>query len=200
MKGRDPEKRGVSSDPALINSEGGDNKMNEEKLIRRDRMRFAKNSLAANLVLLAILFDVLYFVGIYQREAGTYYHTYMIGISVIYNLIFMLAAFLSSEGVKNYKKNYTFPLLILGALQIVRIFILPMDAHAATYTPPGTKEVLPVMSDGQFVAEITFLVISAVCLVAGAIANYVRCTALEAHMKMLEEQSAQGGGSAQQSV
>lgn len=171
--------------------------MNEESLIRRDRMRFTKNSLSANLAILAIVFDVLYFVGIYQRNAGTYYYTYMIGISVIYNLIFMLAAFLSSEGVKNYKKNYTWALLVLGVIQIVRIFILPMDAHNTTY---GSNNTL-VMSDTQFTVEVAFLVISAVCLVASAVVNFVKCTALEAHMKMLEEQSAgEGEGLTQKSV
>lgn len=161
--------------------------MNEESLIRRDRMRFTKNSLSANLAILAILFDVLYFVGIYQRNAGNYYYTYMMGISVIYNLIFMLAAFLSSEGVKNYKKDYTWMLLILGVIQVVRIFILPMDAHN---TPYGDGR---VMSDTQFIVEVAFLVISAVCLVASAIVNYVKCTALESHMKMMAEQAAKDG-------
>lgn len=160
--------------------------MNEESLIRRDRMRFIKNSLAANLAILAILFDVLYFVGIYQRDVGDYYHTYMIGISVVYNLIFMLAAFLSSEGVKNYKKNYSYLLLILGVIQIVRIFILPWDAHNTMYQD------VRVMSDTQFIAEVAFLVVSAVCLAASAVVNIVRCSALEAHLKMLEEKSAQG--------
>lgn len=160
--------------------------MNDETLIRRDRMRFTKNSLSANLALLAILFDVLFFVGIYQRDVGDYYHTYMIGISVIYNLVFMLAAFLSSEGVKNYKKNYSFLLLALGVVQILRIFIIPWDAHNTLYQD------VRVMSDTQFIAEVAFLVVSAVCLVASAVVNYVKCTALEAHMKMLEEQSAQG--------
>ena len=37
---------------------------------------------------------------------GNYYYTILVGASILYNLVFMLAAFLSSEGVKNYKIGY----------------------------------------------------------------------------------------------
>lgn len=161
--------------------------MNEEQMIRRDRMRFRKNKMSANLTLLAIVFDVLYFVKIYQQDVGHYYHTYMIGISIVYNLIFMLAAFLSEEGVKNYKKAYSIPLLILGVIQIARIFILPTAAHNSTLED-GTV----VMGDGLFAYLVALLVLSAVCLVVAAVVNVVKCAALESHMKMLEEQSAAG--------
>lgn len=172
-----------------MKQEGGDSIMTEDQMIRRDRMRFKNNKVSANLTLLAILFDVLYFVNIYQNDAGHYYHTYMIGISIIYNLIFMLAAFLSEEGVKNYKRNFSFPLLLLGALQIARIFILPMDAHS---TVLDAETGAMAMGDGQFTYLVTLLVLSAVCLVAAAVVNLIKCAALQAHMKMLEDQSAAG--------
>ena len=159
--------------------------MNEEQMIRRDRMRFKNNKMSANLTLLAILCDVLYFVKIYQNDAGRYYHTYIIGISIVYNLIFMLSAFLSEEGVKHYKKNYSIPLVLLGVIQIVRIFILPMAAHSAVLDD-GTA----VMSDTRFIYLVALLIISAACLVAAAVVNYFKCTALEAHMKMLAKQEA----------
>ncbi len=160
----------------------------EERAIRTDRMRFTKNSLSANLAILAIVFDVFYFVNIYQSNVGSYYYNYVIGISIIYNLIFMLAAFLSSEGVKNYKKNYSWLLLFLGVVQLVRIFIIPMNAHAAVTAISGVDT--PVMGDGQFITLIVLLVLSAVCLVGSAAVNYVKCVTLEAHMKTLAEKSA----------
>ena len=79
----------------------------EERTVKRDRMRYIKNSLAANLAILGILFDVFYFVKIYQSDVGTYYYTILIGVSIVYNLVFLLAVFLASEGVKNYKAGYT---------------------------------------------------------------------------------------------
>lgn len=162
--------------------------MNEEQLIRRDRMRFTKNSLSANLAIVAIIFDVFFFVSIYGSNVGTYYYNIIIGVSVVYNLLFMLAAFLSSEGVKNYKKNYTWLLIGLGVIQIVRIFIIPMRAHSATVSIGGVETV--VMGDRQFMTLVIFMVASAVCLIASAVVNFFKCTALEAHMKTLTEESA----------
>lgn len=161
--------------------------MNEEQMIRIDRMRFIKNSLSANLAILAIVFNVLYFVSIYQSNVGNYYYNYLIGISIIYNLIFMLAAFLSSEGVKNYKKSYTYLLLILGVIQIVRIFIIPMRAKSASVSIGGVETA--VMSGGQFTYLLVCLVVSAVCLFGAAVTNFTKCTALEAHEKALAEKS-----------
>ena len=70
--------------------------MNEEKSIRLDRMRYTKNSLASTLAVLAILFNVFYFISIYESNVGSWYYNILIGASILYNLVFMLAAFLSS--------------------------------------------------------------------------------------------------------
>ena len=102
---------------------------NEDRMIQRDRMRFVKNKLSANLAILAIVFNVFYFVNIYRSDVGSYYYTIIIGADIVYNLLFMLAAFLASEGVKNYKINYSWLLIVIGVLQIARIFIIPMRAH-----------------------------------------------------------------------
>ncbi len=161
--------------------------MNEDRMIQRDRMRFIKNSLSANLAILAIVFNVFYFVSIYRSNVGTYYYNFLIGISVVYNLIFMLATFLSSEGVKNYKKNYSYLLVVLGVIQIVRIFILPSRAHNAVISLGGVDTV--VMGDGQFMTLVVLLIASAVCLIGAAVTNFVKCTVLEEHMKTLSEES-----------
>ena len=160
----------------------------EERTIQRDRMRFIKNSLAANLAILGILFDVFYFVSIYKSDVGTYYYNYIIGISIVYNLIFMLAVFLSSEGVKNYKKNYSYLLAVIGVIQIVRIFIIPMKAHSTTVDLNG--ESVLVMQNGQFTRVLVYLIVSAACLIGSAVVNFIRCNELEAHLKTLENQGA----------
>lgn len=160
----------------------------EERTIQRDRMRFIKNSLSSNLAILGILFDVFYFVSIYKSDVDTYYYNILIGASIVYNLVFMLAVFLSSEGVKNYKKNYSYLLAVIGALQIVRVFIIPMRAHAATTLVNG--ETVVVMQDGQFIRVLVYLIASAVCLIAAAVVNFIRCNELEAHLKSLETQNA----------
>ena len=161
--------------------------MMNEQSVRLDRMRFTKNTTSSRLAILAIVFDMLYFVSLYKINVD-YYYTLIMGASILYNLVFMLATFLSSEGVKNYKQGYSYVLGALGAIQIARIFILPMQAHAATVKVGG--EELLAMSDGQFTRIVIYLIASAVCLFAAAAVNLVKSRALKAHIAGLEGQQA----------
>ena len=162
--------------------------MSEDLEIRRDRMRFSKNTLSSRLALLAIVFDVLYFISIYKSDVGTYYYTILIGASIIYNLIFLLTAFLSSEGVKNYKRVYSIVLIILGLIQIGRIFIIPWQAHQAVVKVAGVDTV--VMGDAQFIRVIIYLVLSAVCLFLSAAFNSWKSRQLSRHIASLEAKTA----------
>ena len=157
--------------------------MMNEQTIRLDRMRFTKNTTSSRLTLLAIVFDVLYFVGLYRINVD-YYYNLLMGASILYNLVFMLAAFLSSEGVKNYKQGFSFVLCALGIIQIARIFILPMRAHATMATVGGTE--ILAMSDAQFIRFIVYLVASALCLFAAAAVNLTKSRALAAHVATLD--------------
>ena len=161
--------------------------MNDENMIKRDRMRFIKNSQSANLCYLAILFNVFYFVSIYKSDVGSYYYNILIGVSIVYNLIFMLAAFLSSEEVKNYNKKYSYLLIVVGILQICRIFIIPMRAHSARTVVNGA-EVL-VMHNGQFFRVCLYLAISAACLLVAALVNIKKCNELSEHLKAIGVQN-----------
>ena len=156
--------------------------------IKRDRMRYTKDSLSSGLVLLAIVFNVLYFVSIYQSDVGAYYYNWLIGASVIYNLLFLLIAFLISQGVKNRKTGYGATLLIIGLMQIVRVFYLPAKAHAAEVVIGG--ETLAVMADKQYFYVVGCLVASAVCCVVAAVISYINNKQLAQHMRELEKQSA----------
>ena len=166
--------------------------MNEDEYIRRDRLRFTKNSRASTFVILAIVFDVLYFLNIYNSDVhynvGSFYYQIRIGVSIIYNLLFMLAAFLASEGVKNYKIGYAYLLIVLGVLQIVRIFVLPAQAAAAEVTIAG--ETTKVMGTAQHITVIVYLLISAAFLFAGAYLGIKRSKELEAHLAYLESNPA----------
>ena len=140
----------------------------DEKQIRRDRLRYTKNILSSGLTYLAILFNVFYFVSIYKSDVGSYYYTWLTGISIIYNLLFMLTGFLCSEGVKKYHFGYAVTLIVIGALQFVRIFIIPRLAAKAVITINGEERV--VMEAAQHTRVVLFLVISgSVCIIAGII-------------------------------
>lgn len=163
-------------------------RMDEDKRIQLDRMRYTKNTTSSRLTLLAIVFDVLYFVSIYQSDVGSWYYNLVIGGSIVYNLLFMLMAFLASEGVKNYKQGYAWLLLLLGAGQIVRMFYLPVKAHAASVTI--SKVTYQVMGTGQFIYVLACLALSAICCVAAGVIGIRRSRTLAAYNATLGEKAA----------
>ena len=179
--------------------------MSEDSIIRTDRMRFTKNTLSSRLALAGIAFNALFFISIYKVNHTAYY-TYWMGISIIYNLVFMLSAFLASEGTKNYKARYSVLLLLLAAGQIARIFIYPARMRAnpeiegpalflvktavtvadgAAVTEETTKELL-----SQYVRVVAYLSLSAACLLASAAINLYRSRVLAAHKAGLGLQKA----------
>lgn len=163
--------------------------MNREDLtIKRDRMRYTKDKFSANLIIAAIVLDALYFISIYKSDVSNWYYTWMIGASIVYNLLFLLSAFLCSEGVKNRKTGYTGMLLFIGAMQLVRIFYLPAKAHAAMVEVGGVETV--VMGDRQYLYTIACLAISGICCIVGAISSYINNKNLAEHMRAIENKTA----------
>ena len=77
----------------------------EKDKLKLDRMRYVKDSGPSNFAILAIVFDVLYFVLIYTINKE-YFYNYMIGISIIVNLLFMLIGFWCSVEVKSYHGKF----------------------------------------------------------------------------------------------
>ncbi len=108
--------------------------MNDER-IKTDRMRYTKNTASSRYAYLAILLNVLFFVSIYKTNDRNYYNILM-GASIVYNLVFMLLTFLASEGVKNYKRGYSKLLLALALVQILRIFVFPVQMHSKLTEQP----------------------------------------------------------------
>ena len=161
----------------------------EERDIQLDRMRFTKNTAASRFAILAIVFDVLFFICLYesdvQHQVGDFYYKARIGASIICNLLFMLITFLCSEGVKNYKTTYAYVLLGLGVLQIVRIFLTPTIAHGTDFTVGEmTKK---VMETPQYIREVIYLALSAAsCFLAGVI-GISKARKLEKHIASLPD-------------
>lgn len=170
---------------------------NNTALINKDRLRFTKNKLSSGLALLAIVFNALYFVDVYRSDVGSYYYNWIIGVSVLYNLIFMLLAFLSSEGVKNYKLAYSNVLIILGIGEIARIFIIPFTARnttSPTVTADAVQELISkgepvptVMGDFQFFFCSGCLVAAAVLLIISGIIAMIKTTTLMKYQAELEK-------------
>lgn len=151
--------------------------MRDLEMIKKDRLRYTKNKLSSTLAILGILFNVLYFVSLYSSDIGNYYYKLDIGMSVVYNLLFLLFAFLCSEGVKTYNLTYACALIGIGLLQIVRIFHIPMKAHETVISLDGVERL--VMENGQFAWVIVCLSASAAACVAGGIIGIIKTTTLK---------------------
>lgn len=154
--------------------------------IKSDRMRYTKNSISATLSYVSILFNALYFLNIYHSDVSTFYYKMQIGVSVVYNLLFMLFVFLSSEGVKKYDFKYSTALIVIGALQIVRIFGIPLDALNSTVTVK--REEVQVMDSKQFALCTAYLLASALLAIAAGVIGIIKTKKLRAYEKTLISQ------------
>lgn len=156
----------------------------DKELLRIDRMKYTKNKASSNLAYLAILFNVLYFVSIYSTNIS-YYYSINMGASVVYNLLFLLATFLCSEGVKGYKLSYAIAIIAIGAMQIVRIFKIPLEASRTVAVVSGVERA--VMETGQLVYVIILLCLSAAACVASGVICVLRERSLTYYLEATEQ-------------
>lgn len=157
-----------------------------DKQIKKDRLRYTKNTTSSTLALIAIVLNVLYFVSVYRSDVGDYYYSWLTGTSIIYNLLFMLTVFLCSEGVKNYKLSYSAVLIIVGALQFVRTQIIPKKAAEAVVKLSG--EEIAVMGEKQHMWILIFLVSSGIICITAGIIGIVKTLTLNRYLREIESQ------------
>ena len=157
----------------------------EDKITALDRMRYTKDKTAANLTLIAIVLDALFFVKLYQFDRGSWFYTWQIGASVIYNLLFLLIAFLCSEGCKNRQSGYMPAMVLLGVMQFVRIFYFPLRALNATIVEGETEAA--VIGKGDFVYMAVLLLLSGVCMLVAAVTNTINNKRLNDYQKTLQK-------------
>ncbi len=167
-----------------------------QEIIHSDILRYKTNKLPATLALLAIVFNCLYFCLLYGFRSN-FFNKWEIGVSVIVTLVMLLITFLSSEGIKGYNKKFTIVLLVLAAVQIIRIFGIPFEAlrfdvanevtgvdeSAALYTRYFGVDLAPWTC---FIILTIWLCASAACLIASAVIGYINCVRLESFTKKVE--------------
>ena len=164
-------------------------KTTKNPVIQHDIMRYKKNKLGANLALVGLALGCLYFLILYaQVKNDNFYYKWPIAVDVIYNLFFLLFVFLFSEQVKNYNRKM-FPLqLIFGAMQIVRIFWLPLAGitETAYCTIVGIEYTGAAISTVTFILMTVCLAASGACIIASAIIGFIRAKAVEGFVKKVE--------------
>ncbi|MCR5564583.1 MAG: hypothetical protein K6F59_02140 [Gammaproteobacteria bacterium] len=136
-----------------------------------EKMKYKRDNMSFIFALLGLVFNVLYFFALYKNN-GNFYYSWKMGISVLYNLLFMLFTFYSAQEVKGYHRNFGILLFLLGVGQIVRMFVYPKQALAAEALEPKAYTLL-----------IIYLSISAAFLIAGGIVSVIKSTILKNYVK-----------------
>ena len=168
-------------------------KSQTDKIICADIARYKKNKFGASLALIGLVFNCLYFMILYGIKVAvlpdgsfTKFCSIEIGISVILTLVMLLTAFLSSEGVKVYKKGYCIVLLVLAVFQIVRIFGIPLYGLNNDLLRVDYFGINPQSSVMEFTLMTVYLLASAACFIASAVISYINIVSLEKHNKAIE--------------
>ena len=146
--------------------------LNEQE-IKTDIMRYKNNGTSFWLSILAIIADVVMFIIIYKKKECV--PDFQMGFDLLINVIYMLAVFLIAEKTKAYSKKASYAAFIVAAIQIARIFWIPLN-----YLNNGLTVV-------QFGWCVGLIVLSAVSLIVAGIVAINKNQRLEVHLKMLEE-------------
>lgn len=166
-----------------------------QEIINSDIMRYKSNKLPASLALLGIVFSCLYFCLLYGFKT-TFFSMWKIGISVILTLVLLLVTFLSSEGIKAYKKKFSIVLLVLAVIQVIRMFGLPLEAlvYDSKLAPSDVHALgslryfgVDLTSAASYTMLVLWLAASAACLTAAAVIGYINCVRLESFQKKIND-------------
>lgn len=160
--------------------------MDSKRIVQDDILRYKKNKLASTFTLLGLVFTVLYFALLYSVNRSFFYTIYM-GFSVIVTLVLLLVAFLSSESIKNYRKGYCITLLVLAAINILRIFYYPLKGLQANAFDGAVYFWTEMTNGGIFAFLVIYLVASAACYIVAAVFGYIYAVRLEKHEKAIAE-------------
>lgn len=176
--------------------------------IKTDIMRYKTNGASFWLCMLSIVFNVVMFLVIYTKKACT--SDYELGMDLLVNVLFMLAAFLLAEKTKAYSKSAGFAAMGLGVLEILRIFWIPLKyfnmyrewnlkvqqiTEKLLAEGKTTEEIalyLPSLSGlngGQFTLCVVLLIAACLSLVAAGIIAVIKSNKLSAHLAKIEEKA-----------
>ena len=164
--------------------------MNKKKVelnpvLQDDILRYKKNKLAANLALLALVFNCLFFMLFYSVHKN-YFYTPLLGASVIVNLVVLLLGFFCSEGIKGYNGKFSYVLFGLAAVQIIRIFIFPLKGMSKDALNGNYYFGIAMNSPLQGTILIIFLVLSAACFIASGVYGLIMAIRLKAFQKKID--------------
>lgn len=137
------------------------------KHVSVEKMKYRNDSLAYLFILLGLVANVVYFIIFYEVN-NQFLYTLKIGISIIYNLLFLLGVFLAAENIKKYNRKYAFFTLFVGLMQFVRIFAYLQEVNGAD-----------VFTGNKHLTLVILLIISGALLILGSIVSIINSTILK---------------------
>jgi len=151
-----------------------------------ERMRYLKNNLGYGLVMLSLIFflvalfaSITYNSYLYQ-ESNDYPKVLTdmnLAIDIAISIVILLIGFLSAEKVKVYSKQYPFVIFVLAAINVYRIFTIPMSSITAGNITPE-----------YFTFNILIpQLISVGLMVAAGVISLIRSNKLHEHLKSVGE-------------
>ena len=151
---------------------------------RVEIMHYKLNKESFIFSLFAILFNALMFLHIYGMQSCK--SDLLLGLDLVVNIVFMLFAFLCAENKKKYDIKAAYISLGLGALEIVRIFLIPL--RYLLQNIENSANGLPV---GDFSYVTVLLVVSAALLIVSGLICIRKTKKLHAYVKSVEEENKQ---------
>lgn len=160
--------------------------MDNRSVLQDDILRYKKNRFASSFALLALVFDCLYFTLLYA-VCSTALYKVPLGFSVIINLLVLLAGFYASEGIKGYNKKFSIVLIVLAAIQVIRIIYYPVIGAAKGWLANDNHYFgISMNNAANATLMIIYLVGSAACFIVSAVHGYIVARRLEVFQKQLD--------------
>ncbi|MCD8205191.1 MAG: hypothetical protein LUD29_01050 [Clostridia bacterium] len=165
-------------------------------IIKSDIKRYKKNSKASWITYLAIVFLCLYFLILYANRVGNrvaeftdgkvlgsnQVYSYIFGVDVILNLCILLFGFYTGVKVGGYSKAFAYVAYVLAAIQIARIFIIPLS-----YLDAMTNLNSTMLNSYDFTWLVVMLAASAACFIIGGVWGQIGAIEKENFQKALDE-------------
>ncbi|MDE7257228.1 MAG: hypothetical protein K2N50_04650 [Clostridia bacterium] len=160
--------------------------MEKNPVLQDDILRYKKNKFASGFALLALVFNCLYFALLYSILSTDLYKL-QLGFSVIINLLVLLVGFYASEGIKGYNKKFSIVLLVLAAVQLIRIVYYPSIGAAKNWLSDSNYYFGAKMNNAaNATVMIIYLVGSAACFIVSAVQGFIVARRLEVFQKKLD--------------
>lgn len=154
-------------------------KVTKDKKIGIDMMHYKPNRIAFWLILLTIALNIAMFIIIYRANTSVLAADLQLGLDLLINVIFMLACFLAAEKTKSYSREWGIASIVLGAIEAVRIFWIPLYY----YLNGG-------INAGSFAACVVLLAVGGAAMIVAGVITLIKYRILKENEPLINKEGA----------